>query len=393
MAGERSHGRKAYVGIDDLAGALQNVSPYFMSVDWSEDAEREETHGFGTDAVGRQALGLRKNDVSVSGWFAISANARHHGRRLRLLIDEHDMASLFTDASLKLSCQHDEDGGFGEDFERHQAPGHVDATLSLQGFYRVGSGWGGKLAAALAADPESAQLPLVSWAPNGYAPTRLVELIRAAATKNTSKVERKTTNTASAEISADDGASLGVSLQDLVPVATAALPIVSATPVDEGGATNDGGIGQLHVTAFTGTNLTLKLRHSVDNVTYVDLATFTVVAGVGSQRIVVPEGTTVNRWLRWEITAGTFTSVTFHVAFARRGFTLATAGTYKHLRGMLQSAATQTFRHGPEGNATGKEYREAEVRLSGLDLKVTRKETITFSATLAVDGGSTTATF
>jgi hypothetical protein len=87
------------------------------------------------------------------------------------------------------------------------------------------------------------------------------------------------------------------------------------------GSTN-GGVAYMITTAVTGTGgptNTVKVQHSTNNSTWADLATFTAQTAVGSQRIVVASGTTVNRYLRaqWTI-AGTTPSFTFAVLFARK---------------------------------------------------------------------------
>ena len=93
--------------------------------------------------------------------------------------------------------------------------------------------------------------------------------------------------------------------------------------LDNAALTSNGGAGYLGVTALTlggYTNLVVKVRHSVDNVTFADLATFTAVTAIGAQRKAVAPLTTVNRYLAisWAWTgAGSGQSATFTVAFAR----------------------------------------------------------------------------
>ena len=84
--------------------------------------------------------------------------------------------------------------------------------------------------------------------------------------------------------------------------------------VDAGALSTFGAIGHLHVTAFTGTDATIKITDSVDEGVYADLVTFTQATDVTSERVTVAG--TVNRWTRVELT-GTFTTITFAVGFAR----------------------------------------------------------------------------
>lgn len=102
----------------------------------------------------------------------------------------------------------------------------------------------------------------------------------------------------------------------------AASGTVNVTAVDNGAATTNGGVAHLHVTANTrnGTCV-VKVQHSSDNTTFADLVTFTTVgtSTTTSERVVVATGTTVNRYVRAQITpAGSTGAVTTTVAFARR---------------------------------------------------------------------------
>lgn len=77
----------------------------------------------------------------------------------------------------------------------------------------------------------------------------------------------------------------------------------------------------LHVFAFTGTSITIKLQDSADNATFADLAgaTFTAVTAAGAaQRIGTVYGSTatVRRYVRF-VSTGTFSNATFFVNFVR----------------------------------------------------------------------------
>lgn len=85
--------------------------------------------------------------------------------------------------------------------------------------------------------------------------------------------------------------------------------------VDNTSSTANGGVGQLHVTAFTGTNCVVKIQDSTDDAVWNDLITFTTATGVTSERLTVAG--TVDRYVRAQIASGTFTSITFAVSFAR----------------------------------------------------------------------------
>jgi hypothetical protein len=75
----------------------------------------------------------------------------------------------------------------------------------------------------------------------------------------------------------------------------------------------------LHVFAFTGTSVTVKVQDSADNVTFADLTggSFTAATAQTSERITSSSTTaTVRRYVR-AISTGTFSSATFAVNFVR----------------------------------------------------------------------------
>ena len=90
------------------------------------------------------------------------------------------------------------------------------------------------------------------------------------------------------------------------------------TSTDWTASTANGGAAYLHVTAWSGTDVTIRVEHSANDSTWATLGTFTQTTGLSSQKLVIAEGTTVNRYLRakW-VTTGGF-AATFTVGFARR---------------------------------------------------------------------------
>jgi hypothetical protein len=81
------------------------------------------------------------------------------------------------------------------------------------------------------------------------------------------------------------------------------------TAIDNGGASSNGIIANLHITASDQSTIA-KIQHSADNNTWADLVTFaSIAAGRGAERKIVTG--TVNRYLRatWSGTLGTRTVV------------------------------------------------------------------------------------
>jgi hypothetical protein len=77
----------------------------------------------------------------------------------------------------------------------------------------------------------------------------------------------------------------------------------------------------LHVSAFTGTDVTVKLQDSADNSSFTDIASAAfaqVTTAPQAQRIAISNAATVRRYVRAvTVTTGGFTSCTFAVTFTR----------------------------------------------------------------------------
>lgn len=111
----------------------------------------------------------------------------------------------------------------------------------------------------------------------------------------------------------DDGADIGVQLH----AHGAETVDLNSTSVDNAALTSNGGVANLHVTAYSGlTNAVIKVQHSTDNSSWSDLITFTTVTTVTSQRSTASG--TVNRYVRSFLDVTGSGSITFALAFARR---------------------------------------------------------------------------
>ena len=98
----------------------------------------------------------------------------------------------------------------------------------------------------------------------------------------------------------------------------------NGTSYDFGAATSFGFQAYLHVNAFTGTDVTIKLQDSADNSSFTDITSgaFTAVTGATplAQRIAVGGTATVRRYVRVvTVTTGGFTSATFAVMLVKNG--------------------------------------------------------------------------
>lgn len=91
----------------------------------------------------------------------------------------------------------------------------------------------------------------------------------------------------------------------------------NGTAIDTAASASFGGQAYLHVTAFTGTDVTVKIQDSADNVSFADVASFAftqVTAAPASERIALVNTATIRRYVRAStVTTGGFSSVTFAV--------------------------------------------------------------------------------
>ncbi len=109
------------------------------------------------------------------------------------------------------------------------------------------------------------------------------------------------------------GLEWGVQLTAGVRTDTAAT---NGTGVDTLASLSFGGQAFLHVTAFTGTDATVKIQDSADNVSFADVTSFvfTAVTGTTSERIAITNTSTIRRYVRVATTtSGGFTSMSFVV--------------------------------------------------------------------------------
>lgn len=92
----------------------------------------------------------------------------------------------------------------------------------------------------------------------------------------------------------------------------------TGTGLDGTASTSFGAQFYLHLSAFTGTSVIVKMQDSADNATFADItgAAFTSATAIGGQRIALANTATVRRYVR-VATTGTFTVATFAVNMVR----------------------------------------------------------------------------
>lgn len=255
-----------------------------------------------------------------------------HGKRTRVLVDDFNVSPFFRESNKAQSKDEVDVTTYGADDDKDFMPGYSDSTMTLNGLFDTTT------VLDVAANPDTTPdlffdelfeldpVVLMAHAADGLAHGKPVVMFEAnEMSYDLNNVIGDVVTIATTFKSRNEdpdsgrrGMAKGYSLHDIT---SAEAATGDDAVLDNGAQSLNGGIAQLHVIDNSRDGgSTLKVQHSTDDVVWVDLATFSVVgAGLrASQRIVIPEGTTVHRRLRVNRTlAGTTGTVTYHAAFAR----------------------------------------------------------------------------
>lgn len=392
------HGRGAYFSLDDLDGALTDISAYLRSASGLEGrSDRPPTTTLGSKGVRRQVLGMRDGGPIVLGGPFNPAGSPIHGRNTVLLLDEYAATTYFRSGTISRSIGLPETHTFGDSWRERGAPGLKDGAVRLEGLFDSTATTGSDaIMRDLLAQEGGA---LFSVGLNGLAVGSLVEMGQVVQGEYLVPADVDGVVPVTAAFEGEDYFDLGVALHAL----SAETGTVNGASVNETEATADGGISHLHVTEIGGAgSITIKVQHSTDDSIWADLITHTAATAVTKERkATAAETTTVNQYVRGIVSAyATFTSVTFALAFARRGFKYGTAGRHRHFAGMfgnLQGITTPvlsyTFNYGPEGSAAGKRKLSGECLPTSYELNFSVDDVETFACNLAVTGAVAEGTF
>ncbi len=383
------HGKGAVFSLDDLAGSPTAIHAKLDSISGigPGSSERPATTTFGATRVRRELLGLRDGKpFTLAGPLELVAGTKLHGKGVRFVLDSYAPQAFFKSGSIKRSIELPESQTFGDTWKERDILGLADGSVNLSGLLDIAAGASYAVIRALLAQEAGALLTLGL---SGLAIGSLVEMCKVVSESGDAGAAIGNPNEVALSMQADEGIDLGVSLHDNV-AETGAAP-VTYTSVDETAASSDGGVGFLHVIAFSGTDCTIKIQHSANDTDWVDLITFTEVAGVTSERVAVAG--TVNRYVRATISAATYTSVTFVVSFARFGFAYGTAGTHRHYCGLLYRTSSASFAYGPAGGAGSDPKLSGECRLQDYSIDFDVANPLKLSAQFVVTGVVTEGTY
>jgi hypothetical protein len=235
-----------------------------------------------------------------------------HGKKTAVLLNGTDMSPFLNEATTTTEIETAETTTFG-DQDKTYILGLTDGTISTSGLFDSTAGASNAVLSGLIADEDNTFTVL----PSGVAAGNPAVIANGQMTSYEVSSPVGDVISISAEVQADGGLLHGVALTGLVNTGSASA---TTTGINNGSSTANGGLFNLHVTANNHDGAaTLKVQHSSDNVSYVDLVTFTAVsASVTAGESITSTGT-VNQYLRTLSTlAGASGSVTYNISAARR---------------------------------------------------------------------------
>jgi hypothetical protein len=214
-----------------------------------------------------------------------------HGKGASVLVGAYDLSAFLNNVDTAATADTAEVSTFG-DASKAYIPGLKDATLSLSGFF----------------DGSASAVDEVLQAAIGG--SRVITVVPAGSGVIGNRAQLGQAIETSYNVTAPVADAVTISAEALVARTVAGTTAAN----DNTSSTANGATATLHCAAFTGTDITIKVQHSADNIAWADLITFTQLTAEGSE---LKSATgTVNRYLRVDA-SGTFTTATFAVAIAR----------------------------------------------------------------------------
>ena len=228
------------------------------------------------------------------------------GKDNKVLFGAFDLSSYFNSASFSREQEVSETTTFGSD-QATYIQSIETATASLGGFWDGGSDAVDEELQAIIGSASAT--PLSIYQGGDTAGNKVVLL--------NSRIQNYTIDSSVADavgVSATftgDNFGNGKSLYALTNTSATA----NTTAVDFGASSTLGGQAQLHCTAHSSANISVKIQSSADNSSFADVSgfSFTAISGTTSERIATTN--TVNRYVRLAITVTSGTA-TFSVGYA-----------------------------------------------------------------------------
>jgi hypothetical protein len=235
-----------------------------------------------------------------------------HGKKTVVLFNGTDMSPFLNEATETTEIETAETTAFG-DGDKTYIVGLADGTISTSGMFDSSAGASDPVLRGMIGEDDNTFTVLPEGATSGS------RSIIANGQLTSYEVSSPVSDVVaiSAEIQADGGLLHGVALNGLTNTGSASA---TTTGVNNGSATSNGALFNLHVTSNTRNgSASVVVQHSADNSTYTDLVAFTAVSASTTVGESITSTGTVNQYLRTRSTlAGASGSITYHVSAARR---------------------------------------------------------------------------
>ena len=232
----------------------------------------------------------------------------NHGKNAVVLLDNTNLSTTLTDASVSLTADVAETSTFTASSKTYVA-GLKDGTVTLSGYFESSSPDADAEFLSQLGSSGSAY----SIAPIGYTRGNPTEFGNVIETSYDRSADIGSVVAVAVAFQFDGDAYNGKSL--LAP--TAITSSSNETGVDYAAAGTNGGAGVLHCTVSSGSpTLDVKIQTSADNVTFSDYITFTQATGTTSE--LITSDTNPARYARAVLTFGGSGSITAAVSFAQK---------------------------------------------------------------------------
>lgn len=235
-----------------------------------------------------------------------------HGKKTAVLLNGTNMSPFLNEATTTTEIETAETTTFG-DQDKTYITGLSDGTISTSGLFDSTAGASNDVLSGLINTEDNTFTVM----PEGVAAGSPAVIANGQMTSYEVSSPVGDVISISAEVQADGGLLHGIALTGLVNTGSASA---TTTGIDNVSSTANGALFNLHlVTNDRNGSATLKVQHSADDVTYVDLVSFSAIsASITAGESITSTGT-VNQYLRTLSTlAGSSGSVTYNISAARR---------------------------------------------------------------------------
>lgn len=233
-----------------------------------------------------------------------------HGKDTKVYVNGYDLSDMFRASSIPAAAGTAETTTYGK-ADKTFIAGLKEATLSVEGLF---DGDANKvdevLQSVLGASAKSVWTILPGGDVFGGRGVGIEGI--ETAYEVTSPIEDAVQVTAEAQSSSGRD---GLIIHHVLAARTADF---DGAGVDGGGASANGGVGYLHVAAYSGfTSVTVKIQHSDDDIIYSDLITFAAITGAPASERQAVAGT-VEQYTRVSIDVTGTGSITLFAGFGRK---------------------------------------------------------------------------